>query len=331
MKDETTRTALFLMLRGYTMKEIGEFLGLSAAAVAMRMSRLRKSRPQLSGPDFATLLKQSSLGTPGATALRARTGAEARERVEKRLAEMAGGAPGTAPPDSPGEAEPVRKTAGRLSALLRGYIEQRRRQTEEQPQNKDRPDTSEVVCEVGMRLVVSSSSSARVPTKLRYRRSDPYAIEAWFRTGPDEEVHWVFSRELLAAGLRTPAGEMDVKIRPAVTVGTEVVHITLQTSEGTALLEAPRAAVQRFLRRTNELVAPGDERRHVNMDDLLELAASDGRDAPGRPGTPVEPVAPEGEYEDDEYEGEEYKGEEHEDDETAEPGQLLDEQQGHDH
>ncbi|MFI9150502.1 RNA polymerase sigma factor [Streptomyces sp. NPDC053367] len=46
VKDETTRTAVFLMLRGYTMKEIGEFLHLSAAAVAMRMSRLRKDRQQ---------------------------------------------------------------------------------------------------------------------------------------------------------------------------------------------------------------------------------------------------------------------------------------------
>ncbi|MGC0334504.1 DNA-directed RNA polymerase specialized sigma24 family protein [Streptomyces sp. SAI-170] len=51
VKDETTRTALFLMLRGYTRKEIGEFLNLSAAAVAMRMSRLRKNRPQHGGQE----------------------------------------------------------------------------------------------------------------------------------------------------------------------------------------------------------------------------------------------------------------------------------------
>ncbi|MFJ8082890.1 RNA polymerase sigma factor [Streptomyces sp. NPDC096205] len=51
VKDKTTRTALFLMLRGYTRKEIGEFLDLSAAAVAMRMSRLRKNRPQHDGQE----------------------------------------------------------------------------------------------------------------------------------------------------------------------------------------------------------------------------------------------------------------------------------------
>ncbi|TVZ76181.1 sporulation and cell division protein SsgA [Streptomyces sp. BK340] len=271
----------------------------------------------LAGPDFATLLKQSSLGTPGATALRARTGAGVRERIEKRFAELEGSVPNDAPPHSAGEVEPVRRVAGQLRTLFTGYLEHRRRQAEEQPEDKERPDTSEVVCEVSMRLVVSSSSSMPVPTRLRYRRSDPYAIEAWFRTGPGELVHWVFSRELLAAGLRTSAGVMDVKIRPAVSVGMEVVFITLQSPEGTALLEAPRAALQKFLRRTNGLVAPGDEGRHVDVDELCNLTALDGRDTVGRPDAAIEELSEEEEHEVDP-------------DQQAEPDQLLDEQGGHD-
>ncbi|MGW7529718.1 RNA polymerase sigma factor [Streptomyces sp. NPDC054783] len=51
VKDETTRTAAFLWSRGYTAKEIGEYLHLSASAVAMRMSRLRKSQPKQGGPE----------------------------------------------------------------------------------------------------------------------------------------------------------------------------------------------------------------------------------------------------------------------------------------
>ncbi|MER5385849.1 hypothetical protein ABT040_37320 [Streptomyces sp. NPDC002688] len=51
VKDGTTRTALFLMLQGYTAKEIGELLDLSAAAVAMRLSRLRKNPPHQGGPE----------------------------------------------------------------------------------------------------------------------------------------------------------------------------------------------------------------------------------------------------------------------------------------
>ncbi|MCC5481140.1 RNA polymerase sigma factor [Streptomyces barringtoniae] len=51
VKDETTRTAAFLWSRGYTAKEIGEYLHLSAAAVAMRMSRLRKNQPKQGGSE----------------------------------------------------------------------------------------------------------------------------------------------------------------------------------------------------------------------------------------------------------------------------------------
>lgn len=275
----------------------------------------------LTGPDFATLLKRSSLGTPGAAALRARTGAEVRERIERRLAELEGSVPNDAPPHS-AEAEPVRRFAGELRTLFRSYLEHRRQQAKEQPEDKECPDTSEVVCEVSMRLVVSRKSSMPVPTRLRYRQSDPYAIEAWFRTGPDELVHWVFSRELLAAGLRTSAGAMDVKIRPAVSHGTEVVFITLQSPEGTALLEAPRVALQKFLRRTNGLVAPGDERRHVDVDELFKLTALDGRNTVGRLDAAIEPVNEEEEHEEEEYEDGT--------DQRAESDQLLDEQRGHD-
>ncbi|MFE0451514.1 hypothetical protein ACFW2D_09530 [Streptomyces sp. NPDC058914] len=49
VKDDTTRTALFLWMEGYAMKEIGEHLHLSATAVAMRLSRLRRNPPRQGG------------------------------------------------------------------------------------------------------------------------------------------------------------------------------------------------------------------------------------------------------------------------------------------
>ncbi|MFP3985989.1 hypothetical protein U9R90_00425 [Streptomyces sp. E11-3] len=49
VKDDATRTALFLSMRGYTMQEIGEHLQMSAAAVSMRLSRLRKNPPRQQG------------------------------------------------------------------------------------------------------------------------------------------------------------------------------------------------------------------------------------------------------------------------------------------
>lgn len=271
----------------------------------------------LTGPDFATLLERSSLGTPGAAALRARTGAEVLERIERRQAQLETRATNDAPLHSDSDGETVRGAASRLHTLLRSYLEDRRRQLKKQPEDKDGPETSEVVCEVSMRLVVSSDSSRSVPTRLRYRPSDPYAIEASFQTGPGKLVRWFFAREILAAGLRTSAGSGDVKIRPSVSVGREVVCITLQSPEGTALLEAPRAALQRFLRRTNGLVAPGDEGRHVDVDELLKLTAPHGWDPVDRPEDATEPVNEETGHQDSP-------------DQRAQSDQVLDEQRGHD-
>ncbi|MFF3787451.1 RNA polymerase sigma factor [Streptomyces sp. NPDC001933] len=49
VKDDATRTALFLSMRDYTRQEIGEHLHMSAAAVSMRLSRLRKNPPRQQG------------------------------------------------------------------------------------------------------------------------------------------------------------------------------------------------------------------------------------------------------------------------------------------
>ncbi|WP_330455065.1 MULTISPECIES: hypothetical protein [unclassified Streptomyces] len=49
VKNDETRTALFLSMRDYTMQEIGEHLQMSAAAVSMRLSRLRKNPPRQQG------------------------------------------------------------------------------------------------------------------------------------------------------------------------------------------------------------------------------------------------------------------------------------------
>lgn len=49
VKDDASRTALFLEMSGYSKKEIGEHLHLSEGAVSMRLSRLRKNPPQQQG------------------------------------------------------------------------------------------------------------------------------------------------------------------------------------------------------------------------------------------------------------------------------------------
>ncbi|GAA2823884.1 hypothetical protein GCM10010441_55400 [Kitasatospora paracochleata] len=52
IEDATTRTAAFLVIHDYSNKEIGEHLNMSAGAVAMRLSRLRRQRA--TGPAAAS-------------------------------------------------------------------------------------------------------------------------------------------------------------------------------------------------------------------------------------------------------------------------------------
>ncbi|MFE0451515.1 SsgA family sporulation/cell division regulator [Streptomyces sp. NPDC058914] len=135
------------------------------------------------------------------------------------------------------------------------------------------PEISEVICTVRMRLVVSHTCTQPMSGEFRYRSEDPYAVEAQFRTGGEEKVRWVFARETLIAGLRTTAGAGDVKIWPSRTGGEDVVVIALESPEGNALLEAPREALQTFLRRTSSVVPPGQEWRYIDVDELLHVAA----------------------------------------------------------
>ncbi|MFF3787450.1 SsgA family sporulation/cell division regulator [Streptomyces sp. NPDC001933] len=129
----------------------------------------------------------------------------------------------------------------------------------------------EVTCTVQFGLVVSDASPLPLPAELRYRPTDPYAIEATFHTGLDEHVSWVFARETVAAGLRTHAGAGDVKIWPRNGSSAETICISLGSPEGMAVLEVPRAALQTFLRRTNDLVLPGTEWQHVDIDGAFDL------------------------------------------------------------
>ncbi len=48
-----------------------------------------------------------------------------------------------------------------------------------------------------------------------------------------------------------------------------MVHIVLRSTKGQAVLVAPARAVASFLRRTENVVPPGTERCHFNLDAQL--------------------------------------------------------------
>ncbi|QNP68222.1 SsgA family sporulation/cell division regulator [Streptomyces roseirectus] len=114
-------------------------------------------------------------------------------------------------------------------------------------------------CELHWRPVVSVESSLPVPAVLRYGTADSYAVQATFRTGAEETVEGVFSRDVLAAGLRRRTGAGDVRVWPSLRNGRGVVCVTLSSPEGEALLEAPARALEAFLKRTCSVVQPSTE------------------------------------------------------------------------
>lgn len=105
--------------------------------------------------------------------------------------------------------------------------------------------------------------------ELRYDTNDPFAVtlEVQTESGP---VTWTFARELLAEGRYEPSGDGDVQVWPCLSVAAAAVTIVeLHAPEGDALLQAPTRTIDRFLADTFAAVPPGQEPRHLALDDLI--------------------------------------------------------------
>ncbi|WST82933.1 SsgA family sporulation/cell division regulator [Streptomyces anulatus] len=225
---------------------------------------------------FVAQLERTSLATPAASALSSRTPTSALRRIAQHTVSVetsSDGAAGTddtpAPKSSTGRRAPVRDFFQRLHA---GNQTRRPAKRYEAAWHISTRGDTEVRCEFTLRLVMPDSSFIPVPATGIYRTEDPYAAQMAFHTGADETVDWFFSRELLTAGTRTPAGSGDVRIWPAGgRARTPTVCIALGSEEGEALMEAPAGAIQAFLRASHRLIPPGEEHKHVNFDALPVL------------------------------------------------------------
>ncbi|HEU0086594.1 MAG TPA: SsgA family sporulation/cell division regulator [Pseudonocardiaceae bacterium] len=124
-------------------------------------------------------------------------------------------------------------------------------------------------------LLAPRSPAVPVQVELRYDTRDPFAVVAAFRTGRAGWVEWVFSRDLLADGLLTEAGEGDVRIRPGAGE-PEVVVVELSSPSGHAVFEASAQRLAEFLDASYDVVLPGHEALWSNVDDALgHLIAND--------------------------------------------------------
>ncbi|WP_328299229.1 SsgA family sporulation/cell division regulator [Streptomyces sp. NBC_00435] len=128
---------------------------------------------------------------------------------------------------------------------------------------------------------VGSDLTVLVPSFLWYDVGEPYAIHMDIFTGHGEPITWLFARDLLRTGLREPAGQGDVTIRTNRRERPGHVLITLTGERSSALMRARPSEIEYFLRQTDDLVPPGTEHQHLDLDILVGQLL--GRPAPRPP------------------------------------------------
>jgi hypothetical protein len=122
---------------------------------------------------------------------------------------------------------------------------------------------------VQARICAPGARDRDVTATLRYHHDDPLAACVTFPAAVSidgVEVTWTFARNLLAAGLRGPAGDGDVHVWPC---GPDRTMIELRAPEGTALVEIASASISAFLSRAYEAVPAGHEVCDFDFDAAL--------------------------------------------------------------
>jgi hypothetical protein len=119
-------------------------------------------------------------------------------------------------------------------------------------------------------LVALYDGTTPVRSRWSYRADQPFMLTAAFQTDRDRWVEWVFSRELLVAGLTDATGVGDVRFRPLEERGLRMLVVEIESPEGYALLELDHEAVADFLDATEELVPLGSEGEHFDVDALID-------------------------------------------------------------
>jgi len=123
---------------------------------------------------------------------------------------------------------------------------------------------------IHVEFVALYDGTTPVRSRWSYRADHPFTVVAAFQTERDRWVEWVFSRELLAAGLTEPAGLGDVRFSPLEERGLHMLVVEIESPEGYALLELDHASVADFLAATEGLVPLGGEEEHFDVDALID-------------------------------------------------------------
>jgi hypothetical protein len=134
------------------------------------------------------------------------------------------------------------------------------------------------IAPIEIELVDARGEGTVLVAELGYLAEDPYAVSVSIPTlsGP---VTWRFARDLLATGVFDPAGDGDVQIWPSLSAtGIAVTLVELRGADGTSVhLEAPSDAVLQFLGAAADVVAPGTESAHLDLEGLVAELLGDAR------------------------------------------------------
>jgi hypothetical protein len=129
--------------------------------------------------------------------------------------------------------------------------------------------SSSVTRELTVQVLAPLDGPSEVSVDLHYDTTDPFAVRAMFRVTSDQQVSWVFARELLAQGMTEASGDGDVRIWPTWADGREVVRIVLRSPDGEALLQTESVELLEFLTTSFALCPRGHESRHLQIDRAL--------------------------------------------------------------
>ncbi|MFJ4468198.1 SsgA family sporulation/cell division regulator [Streptomyces sp. NPDC089424] len=131
-----------------------------------------------------------------------------------------------------------------------------------------------------MQLQAGTADRFPVLAHLGYEADDPFAVTMAFSHDGHVLARWRLDREMVLDGLRRPVGIGDVRFRPVSTGMWDELRMEFfgdARSDGErhhAVVFAWAAAVDSFLRRTHEIVPPGQEQFEV--DDFLAEVIADG-------------------------------------------------------
>ncbi|MFJ9352601.1 SsgA family sporulation/cell division regulator [Streptomyces sp. NPDC101237] len=133
-----------------------------------------------------------------------------------------------------------------------------------------------VTCELAVRVIVGGEPQVSLPAVFHYHCADPYAVRLSIGATSSGPVDWVFALSLLKVGLGRPVGEGNVLVSPRRSSHGPVVRVVVRSRLGSAVLDMMAGPVAEFLDRAEELVPPGTEGHHVDIDRIASLLLATG-------------------------------------------------------